>query len=88
MYSINFDSAFANFPKLVADTIQSSEEVVIVTDEGSVVMLKESDWESVKEMLKLLKDKKSLAALLDSHKARDKGQSILFKSSEQVFDDL
>lgn len=88
MYSVSFDKARDNFSQIVTDTIQGNEEVVIVTEKGSVVMVNESDWESAKEMLRLLKDKKSLAALLDGHQQREKGLTPEAKTVEQVFNDL
>jgi len=51
-------------------------------------MLPQDDYESMMETLRLLEDKKSLKALLDSHTLRDQGKEVVSYSVEEVFSDL
>ena len=87
MVSLTLHNAIGNLPKIIADTITNQEETLIVTDEGTVVMLSQDNWESMKETLRLLKDKKSLKALLEGHARRKKGLNS-GKTIEDAFYDL
>ena len=87
MVSLTLHNAVGNLPKIIADTITNQEETLIVTDGGTVVMLSQDNWESMKETLQLLKDKKSLKALLEGQ-ARRKSGTHSGKSIESVFYDL
>jgi len=60
-----------NLSSMVHHTLESHEEVSIATSRGAVVMLAQDDYEGMQETLRLLNDKKSLSALLESHKHRD-----------------
>jgi PHD/YefM family antitoxin component YafN of YafNO toxin-antitoxin module len=75
MVSVTLNNAVGNLPKIIADTISNQEETVIVTDDGAVVMLSQHNWDGMLETLRLLKDKKSLKALLDGQ-ARSKSRKI------------
>ncbi len=66
-----------NLPQIIASTIQTEEETVIVTDEGSVVLVEQDNWNSMVETLRLLIDKRSLTSLLQSIEARKQGKKLL-----------
>ena len=51
-------------------------------------MIDESEWSNIKETLRLLSDKESLAALLESHAIRDRGEKPEGLSAEEVFGDV
>ena len=87
MVSLTLHNAVGNLPKIIADTITNQEETLIVTDGGTVVMLSQDNWESMKETLRLLKDKKSLKALLEGQARRKSGINS-GKTIENVFYDL
>ena len=87
MVSITLNNAVGNLPKIIADTIRNQEETVIVTDDGAVVMLSQDNWDSMLETLRLLRDKKSLKALLEGQARRKKGINF-GKSPEEIFYDL
>jgi PHD/YefM family antitoxin component YafN of YafNO toxin-antitoxin module len=87
MVSVTLNNAVGNLPKIIADTISNQEETVIVTDDGAVVMLSQHNWDGMLETLRLLKDKKSLKALLDGQSRRKQGTNQ-GKSPEKVFYDL
>ncbi len=75
-------------PDLVQNTIENCEETVIVSDAGAVVLIDQREWERIRETLRLLKDKTSLKALLDGHKARDTGLPVKTSTIEEEFYDL
>lgn len=87
MVSVTLNNAIGNLPKIIADTISNQEETIIVTDNGAVVMLSQDKWDSMLETLRLLRDKKSLKALLEGQARRKKGTN-LGKSPEEIFYDL
>jgi len=88
MNTITVREASSNLPSVIEKTINNYDETVIVSDNGSVVMVAESYWESMQETLRLLQDKRSLQALLEGHRLRYTGQPIPAKTVDEVFDDL
>ena len=74
MRTITLDQAIDNLESIIQKTISDHEETIIASKEGSVVVIDESEWSNIKETLRLLSDKESLAALLDSHAIRDRGE--------------
>jgi PHD/YefM family antitoxin component YafN of YafNO toxin-antitoxin module len=88
MHTITLDMASQNLKSVIRKTIKDKDETLIVTDEGSVVILDESEWIHIKETLRLLSDKDSLAALLESHAVRDKGEKPEGISPEEAFKDV
>jgi len=87
MVSVTLSDAVGNLPKIIADTISNQEETVIVTDNGAVVMLSQENWDGMLETLRLLKDKRSLKALLEGQSRRKQGINQ-GKSPEEIFYDL
>jgi len=51
-------------------------------------VLDESEWSNIKETLRLLSDKESLAALLESHAIRDRGEKPEGVTPEEAFKDV
>jgi PHD/YefM family antitoxin component YafN of YafNO toxin-antitoxin module len=88
MQVVSINNALKDLPGLIDRTIKDVEELLIVSDQGSVVMVDQDEWESIQETLRLLQDKKSLNALLESHKLRDENREIEAKSLEEAFYDL
>jgi PHD/YefM family antitoxin component YafN of YafNO toxin-antitoxin module len=88
MNTLSLQEASSNLPNIIENTIKNSDETVIATDLGAVIMIDENHWEEIQETLRLLKDKKSLAALLDGHRQRDQAMVPQGKSIEEVFNDL
>ena len=88
MQTSTIDNAIKNFKNIFTQVLSNSEEALIVSDNGSVVIINKDDWESIQETLSLLKDKKSLRALLNGHKARDNNKKLKSKSVEKIFSDL
>lgn len=88
MNTITVREASVNLPSVIEQTINNYDETVIVSEQGTVVMVAESYWESMQETLRLLQDKRSLKALLDGHRQRETGQPIQTKTADEVFGDL
>lgn len=88
MNAMTVTEASRNLPEVITKTIDNSDETIIVSDTGTVVMVAESYWESIQETLKLLQDKQSLKALIDGHRQRENGQQVKAKTIEEAFGDL
>ncbi len=88
MNTIIVSKAAQTLPKIIQDTIKNCEETVIVSEDGSVVLIDQNEWESIQETLKILQDPISLKALLDGHKTRDEGKKPKSATVEEVFNDL
>jgi len=73
MRTVTLDQATSDLKAIILRTIRDHDETVISSKEGAVVVLDESEWSNIKETLRLLSDKESLAALLESHAIRDRG---------------
>lgn len=88
MNAVSVQTAMKDLPELIDRTIKNTDEMVIVSDAGSVVVIDQNEWESIQETLRLLRDSRSLKALLESHKLRAEGKKIESKSIEEAFFDL
>jgi len=88
MNTLSLQKASSNLPRVIENTIKNSDETVIVSEVGTVIMVDENYWEEIPETLHLLRDKKSLRALLDGHHQRDKGIIPQGKTEVEVFNDL
>jgi len=73
---------------MIRYSLENHDEINIATPEGGVILLPQKDYEEMLETLRLLADKKSLRALLESHKARDEHKKLENYSIEDVFGDL
>ncbi|EDN67910.1 hypothetical protein BGP_3357 [Beggiatoa sp. PS] len=74
MNAFSLQEASINLPHIIAETIKNSDETLIVSDNGAVIMIDKDYWEEIQETLRLLSDKKSLAAfLLEGHRQREQG---------------
>lgn len=69
-------------------SLTTREEVNIASEGGVIVMLPQDDYESMLETVRLLADKKSLKALLDSHEQRDSGIEPSSYSVKEVFSNI
>ena len=88
MLHTSLDNINKDISAILYHTIESCEEVSISTPKGAVIMIAQDDYESMQETLRLLNDKKSLNALLNSHNDRDKELPIQGYSIEEVFSDI
>ena len=88
MRTVTLDTAVTDLQHIIADTLSNQEETIIVTNNGSVVMIDKQNWEGIVETLRLLRDKKSLKALLEGHKQRLNKGKQKGKSVKEVFNDL
>ncbi len=88
MQTITYDKASQNLKSVILRAVRDKEETVIASDEGSVIILDEIEWSHIKETLRLLGDKKSLAALVESHAIRDRGGRPEGVDPEDAFKDV
>ena len=85
MRTVTLDQAVSDLKAIVLRTISDRDETVISSKEGAVVVLDEREWSNIKETLRLLADKESLVALLESHAIRDRGEKPEGMSPEEAF---
>ena len=88
MNAITINKALNNLPLLINNTVNNFEETIIIGEQGNVVLVAQREWDSLMETVKLLKDKQSLRALIESHNNRKKGEVSEGKSIKQAFYDL
>ena len=88
MRTVTLDKADSDLKAIILRTISDRDETVISSKEGAVVVLDEREWSNIKETLRLLADKESLAALLESHAIRDRGEKPEGVSPEEAFKDV
>lgn len=88
MTNLSIDIAEKNLKSLINQTITDNDCISISTENGSVVMVTEKEWNSIQETFLLLKDKKSLAALLEGHQARKENIPLAFVSPDTAFYDI
>ena len=88
MRTVTLEQAITNLESIIQKTIRDHDETVIASREGAVVVIDENEWSNIMETLRLLSDKESLAALLESHAIRDRGEKPVSLSAEEVFGDV
>jgi PHD/YefM family antitoxin component YafN of YafNO toxin-antitoxin module len=80
--------ASADLGNLIASAVHNHEETAIVSDRGSVILVPQDEFESMRETLRLLGDPRALKALLAGHAQRDERLESDQPTVEQVFYDL
>jgi len=88
MRTVTLDQAGADLKAIIQRAIRDKDETVIASIDGSVVVLDENEWSNIKETLRLLSDKQSLAALIESHAIRDRGEEPKGMKPEEAFKDV
>lgn len=88
MKTVTLETAIQDFTHLIEYCLDTREELNIASPKGAVILIPQDDYESMMETLRLLSDKTSLKALLESHYLRD--QNILPKTwtMREVFCDV
>ncbi len=85
MQTVTLDVAARQLKSIINKIIRNKEETIIAVDEGAVVLIEESEWGHIQEMLRLLSDKNSLSALMESHAIRDRSQTPEGIAPEEAF---
>ena len=88
MNVMTLPEASRNLPRVIEDTIKNSDETIIVSDSGAVVMIDQRDWEEIQETLRLFNDRRSLKALLEGIELREEGKPVVAKTISEAFYDL
>jgi len=86
--TVTLDQAIADLISVINYSLKTHEEITIATNDGSVIIIPQEDYEVMQETLRLLTDKKSLHALLKGHSDREDGETPKSYSVEEVFNDI
>ncbi len=87
MQYYTLQQASAELNKIISRAVCEQEEAAIVSDNGTVFLIPQEEFESMQETLRLLSDKRSLNALLEGHSRRETGQ-LIDSPSIELFHDL
>ena len=88
MQYYTLQQASADLNQVITRAVFEQEEAAIVSDNGTVFLIPQKEFESMREILRLLSDKRSLNALLEGHSRHDAGLTLDSQSVEQIFYDL
>ena len=88
MQYYTLQQASADLNQVIARAVFEQEEAAIVSDNGTVFLIPQEEFESMRETLRLLSDQRSLNALLEGHSRHDAGLTLDSQSVEQIFYDL
>ena len=88
MNMVTIQTASQNLAEIITRTIEDSDETAIVADDGAVILVSHTYWDSMQETLRLLRDKRSLKALLEGHQVRESGRPIEAVTVGEAFGDL
>lgn len=87
MQTIQIANFNENVYNIIDDTIINSKITEVESKCGTVVLMDKKKWLELRETLLLLKDEKSLKALLEGHVNRESGNAIGIPF-EEFFDDI
>ena len=87
MQYYTLQQASAELNKIISRAVCEQEEAAIVSDNGTVFLIPQEEFESMREILRLFSDKRSLNALLEGHSRRETGQ-LIDSPSIELFHDL
>lgn len=87
MVAISISEARQRLFELRGRVVDDHDQVILTHKNGNIVLISMAEWEAYQETSRLLKDKASLRALLQSFEAHDAGQSK-GKSPDEIFADL
>lgn len=88
MISIGVEKAAQTLPRLIRDVIGNCEEIAIVSDTGSAVLVDQAEWNNIQESLRLIHDKKSLQSLISGHAMRRQNMKPDGVGIEKAFYDI
>lgn len=88
MQFYTLQQASTDLGRVISSALRDQEEAAIVSEGGTVILIPQEEFESMRETLRLLSDRRSLNALLEGHTKRDVGHTLDLLSVDQVFYDL
>ena len=88
MQFYTLQQASADLDQVIARAVHDQEEAAIVSDNGTVFLVPQEEFESMRETLRLMSDRRSFNALLEGHDHRDAGRVDDLPTVEQIFYDL
>lgn len=87
MVAMSISEARQHLFELRERVVNDSDQVIMTHKSGNVVLISMSEWEIYQETARLLRDKTTLRALLQSFEDHDKGTTE-GKTIEEAFADL
>lgn len=87
MEILSVSKARSRLSELHRQIIYDHEQVILTHKIGNAALISMDEWESYKETMRLLNDKKALKALAQSFEDHDAGKSV-GKSAEEIFSDM
>ncbi len=87
MEALSISEARKRLFELRQNVVDNQDQVVMTHKQGNVVLISMEEWEAYQETMRLLNDKATLKALVDSFEAHETGKST-GKTIEDVFADL
>ncbi len=85
---ITLDNVTQNPNYYFNSVLTGTENLIVASENGNLVITREEDWNQLNETLKLLLDKKSLQSLLEGINSRQTNTPIKSYSIEDVFSGL
>jgi antitoxin YefM len=87
MVAMSISEARQRLFELRAQVVEDHDQVILTHKNGNIVLISMAEWEAYQETSRLLKDKASLRALLQSFEVHDAGQRK-GKAPDEIFADL
>jgi PHD/YefM family antitoxin component YafN of YafNO toxin-antitoxin module len=87
MEVISISKARSRLYELHRQIVCDHDQAILTHKNGNMVLISMDEWESYKETMRLLNDKKALKALVQSFEDHDSGSPV-GKSVEEVFSDM
>jgi len=85
---VSIDSVSKNPEQYFRNVLTSSENLLVSSENGNLIVTREEDWNQLNETLRLLSDHKSLQSLLEGINARKSNSEITKYTLEDVFSGL
>ena len=87
MEALSISEARSRLFELRQKVVDNQDQVIMTHRQGNVVLISMDEWEAYQETMRLLNDKTTLKALVDSFESHDRGETS-GKTIEEVFADL
>ncbi len=88
MIAISLNKSISDLPNIVSNTLRNFEETLIVSEQGTDVLISQEDLENMRETIKILRDKETMKSINDVHLAKKKGVKLKSVTIEEAFYDL
>ena len=87
MIQFTSKEAIENFDSILEKALKANEETMIITENGNLVLVNEDQWCEIQQAMELLRQKKSLQALLEFKQlCKQQGQTSNQSDLETYFE--